>query len=329
MWERLEEEGVRVRQYPPGRIRHCCIACGHMAKSDKSDAKGIALFMQHFPDAGRELPSEVLRELRDNVAFRAQIVETRKRWKNEIEARNRQGREAMFDGMAREQVKLCDRQIAEIEERIQRIVASDAMLHKMAIDLTTIRGVGFVTASTLIAEMPELGLIPGRKVAALIGVAPYARDSGKRKGKRSISGGRANVRTVPARRRCRQRGAIRLWRPSRSGRGRGKAPQGRRHRGGEETRRHRERDDPGRNAMGPRSERKGVGRIETRRDIGREARRRGEARRSLQASSGKLRRPGDRTRSLGAGRTFAQPRFEACRPFREDARVDVQGRLRS
>ena len=152
--------------------------------------------MQHFPDAGRKLPSEVLRELRDHVTFRAQIVETRKRWKNEIEARNRQGREAMFDGMAREQVKLCDRQIAEIEERIQRIVASDAMLHKMAIDLTTIRGVGFVTASTLIAEMPELGLISGRKVAALIGVAPYARDSGKKKGKRSISGGRANVRTV-------------------------------------------------------------------------------------------------------------------------------------
>ena len=60
----------------------------------------------------------------------------------------------------------------------------------------TIRGVGFVTASTLIAEMPELGLISGRKVAALIGVAPYARDSGKKKGKRSISGGRANVRTV-------------------------------------------------------------------------------------------------------------------------------------
>ena len=196
VWERLEEEGVIVRQYPPGRIRHCCIACGHMAKSDKSDAKGIALFMQHFPDAGRKLPSEVLRKLRDNVAFRAQIVETRKRWKNEIEARDRQGREAMFNDMAGEQVKLCDRQIAEIEERIQRIIVSDAMLRKMAIDLTTIRGVGFVTASTLIAEMPELGLISGRKVAALIGVAPYARDSGKKKGKRSISGGRANVRTT-------------------------------------------------------------------------------------------------------------------------------------
>ena len=196
VWERLVKEGVRVRQYPPGRIRHYCIACGHMAKSDKNDAKGIALFMQHFPDAGRELPSDVLRELRDHVTFRAQIVETRKRWKNEIEARNRQGREAMFNDMAGEQVKLCDRQIAEIEERIQRIIVSDAMLHKMAIDLTTIRGVGFVTASTLIAEMPELGLISGRKVAALIGVAPYARDSGKKKGKRSISGGRANVRTV-------------------------------------------------------------------------------------------------------------------------------------
>ena len=58
--ERLEEEGVNVRRHPPGRIRHCCIACGHMAKSDKSDAKGIALFMQHFPDAGRKLPSDVL-----------------------------------------------------------------------------------------------------------------------------------------------------------------------------------------------------------------------------------------------------------------------------
>ena len=74
-------------------------------------------------------------------------------------------------------------------------ITSDSILHRMAVILSSIPGIGFVAASTLIAEMPEPGLISNRKVAALAGLAPYARDSGKMKGKCCISGGRAYFRT--------------------------------------------------------------------------------------------------------------------------------------
>ena len=116
----------------------------------------------------------------------------------------------MFDDMTREQLDLHARRIAGIEERIRRNVGSDAMLHRIATALTTIPGGGFVTAAATIAEMPEPGLISDRKAAALAGLAPYARDSGK-KGKRGIAGGRNCLRTVPARRRSRLPSGTRFW----------------------------------------------------------------------------------------------------------------------
>ena len=195
-WKRLVDEGVRVRQYPPKQIKHFGIARGKGAKTDKDDAKNIALFMQFRPDAGRELPSDVLRELRAHVTFRAQLVEKRKRLKNEIEARKRQGLADLFDDESREQLELYKRQIDGIGKQIQRIITSDAILHRMAVILSSIPGIGFVATATLIAEMPEPGLISNRKVAALAGLAPYARDSGKMKGKRCIAGGRDCLRTV-------------------------------------------------------------------------------------------------------------------------------------
>ena len=195
-WKRLVDEGVRVRQHSPKQIKHHGIARGKGAKTDKDDAKNIALFMQFRPDAGRELPSDVLRELRANVTFRAQLVEIRKTLKNEIAARKRQGLAHMFDDDAVELLELHDRKIGKVEKQIRQIITSDAILHRMAVSLSSIPGIGFVATATLIAEMPELGLISNRKAAALAGLAPYARDSGKMKGKRCISGGRDCLRMV-------------------------------------------------------------------------------------------------------------------------------------
>ena len=197
VWLWLVKEGIRVLQYPRRRIRNYGLACEHMAKSYKSDAKTIASFMQVWPDAGRELPSVNLRVLRALVEIRAQNVEYAMRLKNEDVVRNRQGlRVDMIDDMSREMQEMHERHVAEIEERMQSIIASDAILNKMAVALATMRGVGFVAAAALIAENPELGMISGRKVAALAGVAPFARDIGKKKGKRSISGGKKILRTV-------------------------------------------------------------------------------------------------------------------------------------
>ena len=312
---------------PPKQIEHYGLACGKDAETDKDDAKLIALFMRFRPDAGRELPSGALRELRAHVAFRAQLVEIRKTLKNEIAARKRQGLADMFDDDAGEIPELCNRKIDKIGKQIRQNVTSDAILRRMAVSLSSIPGIGFVAAPTLIAEMPELGLISNRKASALAGLVPYARDSGKKKGKRCISGGRDCLRTVPAGRRSLPSGRTKFRGSSRSGRGRRKALRGRAIAVARKLVVFAAQMI--RNGAGSRREREGVGRIRIRRDDGRDGRRQGEARRRLQSSRRRLRRRGDRTRSLGAERIFAQPRLEACRPFREDARVDVQGRLRS
>ena len=197
VWLWLVKEGIRVLQYSPGRIRNYCLACGHMAKSCKSDAKTIASFMQIWPDAGRELPSVKLRVLRLHVEFRGQNVESAMRLKNEDVVRNRQGlRVDMIEDMSREMLEMHERHIAETEERMRSIIASDATLHSMAVALATMRGVGFVAAAALIAEIPELGMVSGRKVAALAGVAPFARDSEQKKGKRCIAGSRKYFRML-------------------------------------------------------------------------------------------------------------------------------------
>ena len=89
----------------------------------------------------------------------------------------------MFDQGTDAQEAFPERQISDINKEMQRIAGSDLTLHRIAFSLQTVPGIGFVTAATLIAELPELGMIPDRKIAALAGLAPFARDGGKKKGK--------------------------------------------------------------------------------------------------------------------------------------------------
>ena len=117
MWNRLVNEGVRVRRHPPKQIKHYGLAYGKDVKTDKDDAKLIALFMRFRPDAGRELPSHAHRELRAHVTFRAQLDETRKSLKNEIAARKRQGLADMFDDDAGELLELYNRKFDKFEKQ--------------------------------------------------------------------------------------------------------------------------------------------------------------------------------------------------------------------
>ena len=115
---------------------------------------------------------------------------------NENAARERQGMDGKFDLVTDDYEAYLERQISSIDKEIQLIVGSDLTIHRTAVALRTVPGIGFVTAATLIAEMPELGMIPNRKIAALAGLAPFARDSGKKKGKRRIDGGRSCSRSI-------------------------------------------------------------------------------------------------------------------------------------
>ena len=102
----------------------------------------------------------------------------------------------MFAAMDAELKGLLDRQIAQLEAKIEQTIASDDDLRRTTSILRSVPGIGPVASTMLIAEMPELGLLTGEQAAALTGLAPIAHDSGAMRGKRAIAGGRRMLRHV-------------------------------------------------------------------------------------------------------------------------------------
>jgi len=196
LWSTLDAAGIATRQLPPAQIKAFAASRGTRAKTDRIDAELIARFMAFRPDAGRVLPHEKLRLLRALTSKRGQVVETRKRLLAQIKAHGKLGSADMFDAMDAELKGLLDRQIAELEVRIEQTMASDNNLAATAGILRSVPGIGPVASTMLIAEMPELGQLSGEQAAALAGLAPIAHDSGAMRGKRAIGGGRRQLRHV-------------------------------------------------------------------------------------------------------------------------------------
>jgi len=119
LWSALDAEGVRTRQLPPAQIKAFAASRGTRAKTDRIDAELIARFMAFRPDAGRNLPHEKIRLLRALVSKRGQLVETRKRLLAQIKAHGKLGSADMFEAMDAELRGLLNRQIAELEARLQ------------------------------------------------------------------------------------------------------------------------------------------------------------------------------------------------------------------
>jgi len=196
LWSTLDAAGIATRQLPPAQIKAFAASRGTRAKTDRIDAELIARFMAFRPDAGRVLPNEKLRLLRALTSKRGQVVETRKRLLAQIKAHGKLGSAELFDAMDAELKGLLDRQIAELEVRIEQTMASDDNLAATAGILRSVPGIGPVASTMLIAEMPELGQLSGEQAAALAGLAPVAHDSGAMRGKRAIGGGRRQLRHV-------------------------------------------------------------------------------------------------------------------------------------
>ncbi|QJB67992.1 transposase [Parasphingorhabdus halotolerans] len=168
-------------------------SCGSRAKTDRIDAELISRFMAFRPDAGRTLPAQKLRILRALTSKRAQLVETRKRLAAQVKAQQKQGMHAPLEELDEALHSLLDSQIAELESRIEHLIAADDTLARTVQILRLIPGIGPVASTMLIAEMPELEQISGEKAAALTGLAPIAHDSGTLRGKRAIGGGRRSL----------------------------------------------------------------------------------------------------------------------------------------
>ena len=184
--------GLPLAVVNPRQIRSFAKALGKLAKTDAIDAEVIALFADKVRPQARPLPTSDARALGELVARRRQIVEM-----IGMEASRR--RHAADKRLARtidRHLAFLEKELAAVDADIDTDVRASPAWREKEDLLASVPGVGPVTARTLIAELPELGSLDRRKLAALVGVAPFNRDSGAWRGHRMIGGGRTSVRNV-------------------------------------------------------------------------------------------------------------------------------------
>lgn len=175
----------------PRQVRDFAKAIGRLAKTDALDAQVLAQFAAVIRPALRALPDQGARELEALVARRRQLIGMQTMEKNRLQQSLPRLRPAI-----REHIDWLRRQIANTTDDMRlALEASPAWLVKADL-LKSAPGVGDITALTLLAELPELGQLNRKQIAALVGVAPLNRDSGTLKGKRTTWGGRATVRSA-------------------------------------------------------------------------------------------------------------------------------------
>lgn len=188
----LDADGVPVAVIDPFRVRMFAKAQGILAKTDRLDARVLAQFAVVMAPPVRALEPQMLEQLRELVVARASAVEQQTALKNQRSTATVKFLQRQLE----RRIERGDRDIAALDAAIlKRIKADDDLARRYAI-LTSIAGIGFVAAATLLAFLPELGQSTVKQIAMLAGLAPIADQSGKREGIRVVCGGRANVRRI-------------------------------------------------------------------------------------------------------------------------------------
>ena len=188
----LLEAGYRVALVNPRQVRDFAKGLGILAKTDRIDARVIALFAQHVqPRMLREMP-EQQQELADLVTRRRQLLDLRTMESNRLEQTCTKAARKSIQQV----LNLLDGQTKKLDKAIAQLIDSDEDWKAKSELLQSTPGLGRVTAATLLAELPELGELNRQQIASLVGVAPFNDDSGQHQGQRHITGGRASVRSV-------------------------------------------------------------------------------------------------------------------------------------
>jgi transposase len=173
----------------PRQARDFARAIGQLAKTDRLDARVLALFAERVRPEQRRLADEEARLLDALLTRRRQILTMI------IAERNRQGfAPAPLKKAIEKHIRWLQRELDKVDGDLGKAIQASPVWRTRETLFQTVPGVGPVVSRTLIAELPELGHLNRKQIAALVGVAPLARDSGKHKGKRSVFGGRASVR---------------------------------------------------------------------------------------------------------------------------------------
>jgi transposase len=175
----------------PTRVRNYARACGQYAKTDEIDARVIADFGQAIRPQVRTLRKRVQERLAALLTRRRQVVRMLSMEKNRMSSADVYAEKSIRRHMA-----WLESELEELNQELQQIVEEDPECKRKATLLQSAPGIGIVTSTTLVGQLPELGLLNRQEIAALVGVAPMNRDSGRMRGRRRVFGGRAAVRSA-------------------------------------------------------------------------------------------------------------------------------------
>lgn len=174
----------------PRQVRDFARCLGRLAKTDRIDAQILARYGEQIGPEPRPRPDARTQEAQSLVARRRQLVEMLTMEKNRLQqapARTQPG--------IRRHLEFLEAELADVEQQLTDAIQAVPAWRETAARLQTVNGIGSVTATLLVLELPELGQLDRKAIAALVGVAPFNRDSGTLRGKRFCSGGRATVRS--------------------------------------------------------------------------------------------------------------------------------------
>jgi transposase len=183
--------GLPIVVVNPAQVRHYAQAVGRRAKTDAVDAEVIARFVEATRPEPRPLPDAETQALAELVARRRQIIAMM------VAERQRAGRlSKRLKRSCERVVKVLEKELAALDQDIDESVRGSPAWRESEDLLVSVPSVGNLTARSLIAELPELGTLEHRKIASLVGVAPFTRQSGRWHGKAFIGGGRPKVRAA-------------------------------------------------------------------------------------------------------------------------------------
>ncbi len=187
----LASAGLPVVVTNPRQVRDVAKACGRLAQTDALDARLLARFAAQVRPTPRPLPTEAAQRLDALLTRRRQLVEMRTAETNRLGVARGPVRRDIT-----QHIRWLERRLKDVDGELKAAIQASPVWRAKDDLLQSVPGVGRVLSLTLLAELPELGRLSRREIAALVGVAPLHRDRGRRRGPRLVWGGRAPVRAV-------------------------------------------------------------------------------------------------------------------------------------
>lgn len=194
-YERSVTAGLAAARLPvavvnPRQVRDFAKATGRLAKTDRLDAQVLAHFAQAIQPAQRPIPDEAAQEFAEQLARRRQLVEMLSAEK----VRLKQALGKVVRKNVKEHIAWLEKRLHASEDGLRQLIEDSPVWQAKRDLLSEVKGVGSVATMTLLALLPELGTLGRKPIAALVGLAPFNRDSGTLRGRRTVWGGRAVVR---------------------------------------------------------------------------------------------------------------------------------------